>query len=69
MSPMVTWPLQFSVKERRGGEHDDPPAYADGDDGKHCHRLDDVACCHVIACMLHHLLLCLASAVVVVGGL
>ena len=25
---------------------------ADGDDGMHCHRLDDVAPCHVVACML-----------------
>ena len=37
MLPMATWPLQFSVKGRRGGERDDPPAYADGDDGKHRH--------------------------------
>ena len=67
--PMAMWPLQFSVKERRGGEHDDPPAYVDGDNGKHCHCLDDMARCHVITCMLHCLLLCLVSAVVIVGGL
>ena len=49
-SPMATWPLQYGVKGRRGGKCYDPPAYADGDDGKHHHHLDDVARCHVIAC-------------------
>ena len=43
----------FGVK--REGDYDDSPAYADGDDGRHRHRLDDMACCHVIACTLHHL--------------
>ena len=67
--PMAMWPLQFGVKGRRGGERDDPPAYADGDDGKHHHHLDDMARCHVVACTLHCLVLCLASTVVIVGGL
>ena len=48
--PMATWPLQYSVKGRRGGKRYDPPAYADSDDGKHRHHLDDMARCHVIAC-------------------
>ena len=54
-SPTVTWPLQFGVKGRRGVEHDDTPAYADSDDGKHRHCLDDVARCHIVACMLPRL--------------
>ena len=53
--------------ERKKGEGcRDSPAYADGDDGKHRHRLDDVARCHVVACTLHRLSLWLTSAVVVV---
>ena len=46
----------FGVKRRkREGDYDDSPAYADGDDGRHRHHLDDVARCHVVACTLHHL--------------
>ena len=63
--PMATWPLQYSVKGRRGGKRYDPPAYADSDDGKHCHRLDDVGHCHVVACTRF---VVLAFAVVVVGS-
>ena len=36
-------------KEEGGGECNDSPACADGDDGIHHHCLDDVACCHVVA--------------------
>ena len=36
-------------KEEGGGEWNDSPGCADGDDACHRHRLDDVACCHVIA--------------------
>ena len=54
-SPMATWPLQVGVKGRKGGERDDAPTYADGDDACHRHCLDDVARCHVVACTLPHL--------------
>ena len=45
----------FGVKRTGEGDYDDSPAYADGDDGRHRHRLDDVARCHVVACTLHRL--------------
>ena len=41
--------------ERKKGEGDVRDSPADGDDGKHRHRLDDVAHCHVVACTLHRL--------------
>ena len=43
------------MKGRGGGGYKDSPADADGDDGKHRHRLDNVARCHVVACTLHRL--------------
>ena len=35
-------------KEEGGGESNDSPGCVDGDDGKHCHHLDDVARCHIV---------------------
>ena len=38
----------FGVKGRKEGECNDSPAYVDSDNGKHCHHLDNMQCCHVI---------------------
>ena len=44
----------------------DSPAYADGDNACHCRCLNNMACCHIITCTLHHFVVWLASTVVVV---